>query len=83
MTKNELAHNMTLDDIMAEYDKERIAEIERDEADPITQARRSAKKKAEMEREIRQGLRDDKGDWIEVEQPEDSDEDEDEDEDED
>jgi len=63
----------SLDELMAEYDKERLAEIERAEADPIAQARRAAKKQAEMEREIRQGLRDANGDWIERDEPEETD----------
>jgi len=70
----------SLDELMAEYDKERLAEIERDEADPIAQARRAAKKKTDMEREIRQGLRDADGNWIEREDPEDAEEEDEDDE---
>jgi len=68
----------SLDELMAEYDKERLAEIERDEADPIAQARRAARKKAEIEKEIRQGLRDQNGDWIERDEPEEADNEDDE-----
>jgi hypothetical protein len=46
----------TLDELVAEYEAERLAEITRDET-PEAIARREAKRKAEVEREIRQGLR--------------------------
>jgi hypothetical protein len=67
----------TLDDIFGEYEAERLKEIEKEENDPATIARRERKRREEMEKEIRQGLRDENGDWIE--QPETDDEDETED----
>lgn len=57
----------TLAELMADYDAERIAEIERDEArnnTPEVKARREAKNKADFEREIRQGIRDADGVFI-------------------
>ena len=45
----------TLDELMQEYEAERLAEIAKDET-PEAIARREAKRKAEVEREIRQGL---------------------------
>lgn len=57
----------TLDELMAEYEPERQAEIAKDFT-PEAIARRDAKAKEQIEREIRQGLRDANGDWID--QPE-------------
>lgn len=69
----------SLDDIFGDYEAERLAEIAKDET-PEAIARRNAKREAEKQKEIRQGLRDANGDWIE--QPE-TDETEDDDETED
>lgn len=71
----------TLADFMADYDRERIAEIERQEridALPENAARIAAKRKAEFEKEVRQGLRDANGDWIITEAEEDDEDDDDE-----
>lgn len=66
----------TLDELMAEYDAERIAEINRNDTPA---ARKMAAKKAirEKEREILMGLRDQNGDWIAADEPQDEDDDED------
>ncbi len=65
----------TLDDLFSEYEADRSAEVDDDAG---TVAKREAKRRAEFEKEVRQGLRDAKtGDWIE--QPEDDNDDEDED----
>jgi hypothetical protein len=66
----------TLDELMTEY-AERLAEIARDET-PAAIARRDAKRKADVEREIRPGLRTPDGEWIEQEPEEDETEEEDE-----
>lgn len=57
----------TLNEIFDEYEAGRLAEIEKDET-PEAIARRDAKRKTEVEKEIRQGLRDTDGEWID--QPE-------------
>lgn len=70
----------TLDELMVEYDKERISEIERQEEidkTPAALARRAARDKAEREKHIRQGLMTEDGEWIE--QPETDEENDDED----
>jgi hypothetical protein len=67
----------TLDDIFGEYEAERLKEIAKEENDPATIARRAAKRQAELEKEIRQGLRDANGDWIEQPEAEEPDDDED------
>lgn len=56
----------SLDDLFTEHEAEQAANIKQDTPEEI--ARREAKKQAEIAREIRQGLRDANGDWIE--QPE-------------
>lgn len=69
----------TLDELIGDYDKERIAEIERQAAidnTPAALARKAAKDKAERESYIRQGLMTPEGEWIE--QPEIDDETDDE-----
>lgn len=68
----------TLDELMADYETERLAEIAKADT-PEAQARYAAKRKAEIESEIRQGLRDANGDWIEQPEAEEDDEDETED----
>lgn len=57
----------TLDELMAEYEPERLAEIAKDET-PEAKAKTLLKREAEIQKEIKQGLRDSHGDWIE--QPE-------------
>lgn len=68
----------TLDQLMADYEPERLAEIAKADT---PEARERSERRAQEERasEIRRGLRDANGDWIET--PE-SDEDDDEEEDE-
>lgn len=66
----------SLDELFGDYEKEHLERVRKDEADPAVQARLEAKRKEELEREIRQGLRDRNGDWID--QPETEEEDEDE-----
>lgn len=62
----------TLDELIAEYEPERLAEIAKDET-PAAIARRNASREAEKQKEIRQGLRDENGDWIEQPETDDSD----------
>lgn len=69
-----MAERKTLDELMAEFEPERQAEIAKDYT-PEAIARREAKAKDQLEREIRQGLRDADGEWIE--QPEAEEEEED------
>jgi len=65
----------TLDELMLEYEPERLADIVRSESPDIV-ALRLSKSRAEREREIRQGLRDSDGNWIDVDESEDGDTDE-------
>jgi hypothetical protein len=70
----------TLDELLAETEVERQAEIAKDFT-PQAIARREAKAAAEKQREIERGLRDANGNWIEQDEAEDEEaEDEDEDE---
>ncbi|MET4240329.1 hypothetical protein [Bradyrhizobium sp. RT10b] len=71
----------TLDDLFGDYEAERLKQIEKEENDPAAIARREAHRRAEIEREIRQGLRDANGDWIERPEADEETEDEDGDED--
>lgn len=68
----------SLDELFGDFEKERLAEIAKDET-PEAIARREAKRAAEIEREKRQGLRDEDGNWI---FPEESDSEDDDDEEE-
>lgn len=66
----------TLDELMGDYDKERIAEIERQEAidkTPAALARKAARDKADRESYIRQGLMTPDGEWIEQPETDDGD----------
>ena len=72
-----MAKVQTLDELMAEWEPERLAEIAKGWT-PEAIAKRDAKAAAERQRQIDQGLRDASGEWIET-APEDDDEDEDED----
>ena len=66
----------TLDELTAEADRERIAQIDADDKDPATIARREARKREEFEKDVRLGLRDADGNWIEQTEEDDLDEDE-------
>lgn len=70
----------TLADLMDDYDAERIAELDREEArrnTPEAIARREAKRKEEFERGVRLGWHDEEGNPI-ASDDEDADEDEEE-----
>lgn len=59
-TRSNLA---TLDELFGDYEKERLAEIAKDEA-RRNSPQAVAKRLAEIQREIQQGLRDVDGNWI-------------------
>jgi hypothetical protein len=65
-------------ELMDEYDRERIAEIERAEreaAKPGNIAKAEAKRRSDLERDIRAGVRDAEGNYIFEDQDDDEDED--------
>lgn len=75
----------TLAEEMEAYDAERIREIEaweKRQATPERVAERERRKQAKIEKEIRQGLRDENGEWVEVEESDDENEEENSDEEE-
>lgn len=68
---------VTLDELFEEARQKRLAEIAAEDADPVFQqlaAERRARNLALIDAEIELGLRDENGEWIETDEPEDEDE---------
>lgn len=56
-----------MDEFFEEVAREQLEKAKAQDADPAYQAQLAAKRKAEIEKEIRMGVRDDNGDIIENE----------------
>lgn len=57
----------TLDDMFESVARTQSAEADADDADPARQAAIAEKRAAEIQRQIKAGLRDENGEWIEDE----------------